>query len=186
MVGRIETADYRQQAVADNFVERSSTDSAAVFVTVIRLTFWFACFWAIIGVAWRPPLASVGLIAIFLLLLVAIEWTSRRLTPKQISLHSLPVRETVQQQMTRSTTAEGLDRLEGTFWAVFSANAMTATVHIPFCPAFERVPKVQAFPMDGTDVSLRIVSPKIFGVRVDVKRNNLAVHRLCFVVIAEG
>ena len=152
---------------------------------VIRFCFWFACFWVIIGVAWRPPLASVGLIAIFLVLLVAIEWVSRRLAPKTMPASSLPETDTVQQQMTRFTTAEGLDRLEGTFWADFPENAMTTTVHISFCPAFERVPRVQVFPKNATDTNLRVVSPKTLGVRVDVKRNNPAITRLCFTIVAE-
>jgi hypothetical protein len=88
--------------------------------------------------------------------------------------------------MTRCTTAEGLDRLDGTFWAEFPANAMTTTVHIPFCPAFERIPKVQVFPVDEADVQLRITSQKTFGVRVDVKRNNMETDRLRFAIIAEG
>jgi len=155
---------------------------------VFRLSFWFACFLAIIGVAWRPPLASIGLIAIFLVLLVAVEWASRRLTAKKL-LPPLSESETVQQRMTRTKTAEGLDRLDGTFWAEFPADTMTTTVHIPFCPAFESVPKVQVFSTDetdATDVSVRIVSPKMFGVRVDIKRNNLDIDRLCFTIIADS
>jgi len=94
--------------------------------------------------------------------------------------------EHVQQQMIRTKTAEGLERLDGTFCVEFPADAMTATVHIPFCPAFEKVPKIQVFPVDETDASLRIISPKVFGVRVDVKRNDSAIHRLCFAIVVEG
>ena len=150
----------------------------------IRLPFWFACFWAVVGTAWRPPLASVGLIILFLGLLVVMEWTSRRLILKKKS-KTESKNDIVRQQMIRSTTAEGLDRLEGTFGAEFPANAMTATVHIPFCPAFERVPKVQVFPVGETDVQFRIMSQKTFGVRVDVKRNSTEIDHLRFVMIAE-
>lgn len=154
----------------------------------LRLPFWFACFWAVIGTVWRPPLASVGLIAFFLILLVLVEWGSRRFATKKLpkGQSAVPVDETVRQQMIRSKTAEGLERLDGTFWAEFPAEAMTATVHIPFCPAFERVPTVQVFPVDETDAHLRIASPKTFGVRVDVKRNNVEMERFQFAVIAEG
>ena len=151
---------------------------------VIRLSFWFACFWAIIGTVWRPPLASVGLIVIFLVLLIAIEWVSRCLAAKKSS--PPPATEAVQQQMIRSKTAEGLGRINGTFWAEFAEDAVTTTVHIPFCPAFENIPTVQVFPMDKTDSSLRLVSAKPFGVRVDVKRNRMDINRLCFTVVAEG
>ena len=160
---------------------------------VIRLTFWFACFLAIVGVFWRPPLASVALLSFFLALLVAVEWASRRLSSKEVKVkQSSPSAEslessdeTVQQQITRSRTSEGIDRFEGTFWAEFPVDAMTATVHIPFCPAFERVPKVQVFHGDETDASLRITSLKTLGMRIDVKRNDAEIDRLCFVVVAE-
>ena len=152
-----------------------------------RLPFWFACFWAVVGVAWRPPLASVALIALFLMLLVAVEWASRRLIAKKLpKIESAePMDETVRQQIIRSKTAEGGDRIDGTFWAEFSEGAMTTTIHIPFCPAFERIPKVRVFPVDETDAHLRIAPPKTFGVRVDVKRNNLLNNRLCFAIIVE-
>jgi len=158
-------------------------DFGRLLLVVVRLSFWFACYWAIIGVVWRPPLASVGLVALFLVLLVAIEWASQRLIAKKLP-SPLPKCDTVQQRMTRSTTAEGLDRLEGTFLAEFPVDAMTTTVHIPFCPAFESVPKVQVFPVEETDANLRIVSTKTFGMRVDVRRNNLDIDRLCFAVVA--
>ena len=158
-----------------------------VLLQAVRLSFWFACFWAIVGVAWRPPLASVGLVALFLLLCVAVEWTSRRLATKKLpKIKTKPAEETVSQQMIRSKTSEGSDRLEGTFWAEFPEDAMTATVHIPFCPAFERNPEVQVFPVDETDAQLRIASQKTFGVRIDVKRNTVDIDRVCFALTAEG
>jgi len=152
----------------------------------VRLPFWFACFWAVVGVIWRPPLASVILVALFLTLLVAMEWALRRLTTKTALRSPSSETEAVQQQMTRTKTAEGSDRLEGTFWAEFSTEATTATMHIPFCPPFDNVPKVQVFPVDETSVHVRIAQPKTFGVRIDIKRNSLAVDRLCFVVLVEG
>ena len=152
----------------------------------IRLPFWFACFWVVVGTVWRPPLASVILLALFIVLLVAVEWMSRRLTTKNILPSSSPETEFVLQQMIRTKTPEGLDRLDGTFWAEFPAEAMTATVHIPFCPAFATIPKVQVFPVDETSAYVRIAPPKTFGVRVDVKRNSLKTDRLCFVVSVEG
>jgi len=151
----------------------------------VRLPFWFACFWVAIGMVWRPPLVSVGLIFVFLVLLVAVEWVSRRLTAQKPP-QSLPSEtETVQQRITRTKTAKGVDRFDGTFWAEFPADVRTTTVHIPFCPAFSGVPKIQAFPLDQIDVNLRVVSPKRFGVRVDVKRSSLETDRFRFAVIAE-
>jgi hypothetical protein len=136
-------------------------------------------------VVWRPPLASVGLLVIFLGLLVVVEWASRRMASQRLFPSTTPETESVQQQMTRTTTENGLDKLEGVFWAKFPENATTTTVHIPFCPAFASVPNIQVFPVDETDANLRVVSPKVFGVRIDVKRSNLEAHRLCFAIIAE-
>ena len=161
---------------------------SAIFLTC-RLCLWFACYWAIIGVVWRPPLASVVLITLSLLLLIAFEWASRWWTAKKLPpspllpSFPLPKGDIVQQTITRTKTAEGRDRLDGTFWVDFLAETKTTTVHIPFCPAFERVPNVQVFPVEETDVHFRILSPKTFGVRIDVRRNNLEVDRLCFAVV---
>ena len=156
------------------------------FFLALRLPFWFACVLAIVGVAWRTPLESVGLLAIFLLLLVAFEWGSRRISttksPVKKSL-SDETDENVQQRITRSKTAEGLDRLDGTFVAEFPVDAMTATVHIPFCPAFESAPEVQVFPLDESDANIRISSIKPFGMRVDVKRSDAEIDRISFAVI---
>jgi len=154
---------------------------------IVRWSFWFACFWAVVGTVWRPPLASVALVCIFLLLLFAFEWTSRRLSQVNKISKVEPdesIDDTVWQQIIRSKTPEGTERLEGTFWAEFPAKALTVTVHIPFCPAFERVPDVQVFSVDGTDVHMRIAPPKTYGVRIDVKRDSLTINRLCFAVIA--
>ena len=154
----------------------------------VRFPFWFACLLAVAGTAWRPPLASVGLVLLFLGLLIGIEWTSRRLIQKKgTKTESAESEEIiVYQQMTRSTTAQGADRLDGTLWAEFPEDAMTTTVHIPFCPAFERVPKVHVFPADGTDVQFRVMPQKTFGVRIDVKRSNRETDRIRFVITAEG
>jgi len=130
------------------------------------------------------------LLVFFITLLIVVEWATRRLTTKKLSPSSKtgltdPMDETIQQQMIRSKTSEGSDRLDGTFLVLFPAKAMTATVHIPFCPAFERVPKVQVFPVDEADAQLRIVTIKMFGVRIDVKRSHPTTHRLRLAVVAE-
>jgi len=163
--------------------------SSHSLLQAVRLPFWLACFLAAIGITWRTPLASVALLSTFLLLLVTIEWIARRLTATKFILHKTSTiesaDETFQQQMMRSKTAEGLDRLDGTFCVEFPTDTMSATVHIPFCPAFDKVPKIQVFPMDTTHSNLRMMPPKMFGVRVDVKRSSLETKRLRFAIIAE-
>jgi hypothetical protein len=93
--------------------------------------------------------------------------------------------ENVLQQIIRSKTPEGIDRLEGTFLVTFSADTMTVPVHIPFCPAFQRVPNVQVFLADKANAGLRVISPKTFGVRVDAKRNDQETQFLRFVLVVE-
>jgi len=150
----------------------------------VRLPFWFACFLAVVGVTWRSPLASVVLLSFCLALLVAIEWAVRRFSSKDATAPLKGVgHDNVQQQIVRSQTAEGRDRLDGTFWVNFPADAMTTTMHIPFCPAFQRVPHVQVFPLDKTDV--RIISPKTFGVRVDVKRRDPETQHCRLTIVVE-
>ena len=175
-----------------------------LFLQSVRLPFWFACFLAVIGVAWRSPLASVVLLSLCLVLLVAIEWAVRRFDPsnkRQPSrgMHGCPPQvstlggtsptqcgENVLQQIIRSKTPEGIDRLEGTFLVTFPDDTMTVPVHIPFCPAFQRVPNVQVFLADKANAGLRVISPKTFGVRVDVKRNDHKTKFLRFVLVATG
>ena len=193
MVGTLETADGRRrtavgkQRLAEGEWQKTllSFTFCRLLSAVCRLSFWFACSLAVIGTIWRSPLASIILIAIFLVLLVTVEWVSRRLTSRTLPSPSQES-ETVRQQMSRTTTTEGLDRFEGTFWVEFPTDALTTTVHVPFCPAFGKVPKVQTFPADATAASLRIVSLKTFGVRIDVKRNNPEDARLCIAIVAEG
>jgi len=139
----------------------------------------------VVGTVWRPPDSSVGLLVLFLVLLVGVEWLARRLNTTKLAEAAEIMDETILQQMVRSKTAEGLDRLEGTFCVEFQPEEMTATVHIPFCPTFESIPKVQVHPVDETNAAtLRITSLKTFGMRIDVKRNNATINRLRFAVIA--
>ena len=183
-------AGVKKQKLGD---EKWTFPHLTVVKHAVRFPFWLACFLAVAGTAWRSPSASVALLTIFLALLLVVEWASRRMSAKWRTVKKMPKLEmtepmdgTVRQQMIRTTTAEGEDRFDGTFLAEFPAQARTTTIHIPFCPAFDQVPKVQVFLMDEADALLRIISPKVFGVRVDIKRNNLEIDRLCFAVIAEG
>lgn len=156
------------------------------FLQSVRWPFWFACLLAAIGVVWPSPLVSIVLLFLCLVLLVAIEWAVRWTGPP-LTGGTSPTQcdENVQQQITRSKTAEGNDRLDGTFLVTFPADTMTVTVHIPFCPAFQRVPNVQVFLVDKTNASLRMISPKTFGVRVDVKRNDQETQFLRFAIVVE-
>ena len=85
-----------------------------------------------VGTVWRPPDSSVGLLVLFLVLVVGIEWLARRLNTPKLPDAAESMDETILQHMIRSKTAEGLDRLEGTFLVQYPPEVMTATVHIPF------------------------------------------------------
>ena len=165
----------------------------------VRWPFWFACFWAAAGVFWRDPFSSVLLISVFLLLLVAVvrlprRWEIRQLQRIKIadtgavnaeSMDADAVDGVIHQQLIRSRTSAGQERLDGTFWAEFPPGTMTVTVHIPFCPPFAGVPKVQVYPIDDSGVHVRIVLPKPYGVRIDVKQNHRHKDRICLAMIAE-
>ncbi len=94
--------------------------------------------------------------------------------------------EGITQQLVRRRTDEGTDRLEGTFLVEFPENQRTASVHVPFCPAFEGTPKIDVVLLDGEDATLSVVKPKPFGVRIDAKRRENAVGTVRILVVAEN
>lgn len=180
----------KADSLTSSFKRRCNYNRSAFFLYLL-FPVWFASFLAIAGIVWRPPWASAALIVLLLGIIGTLDWAARRWNSPKWSLDVNPneegeaIEETVLQQMIRSKTSEGLERLDGTFLAEFLADSMTTTVHIPFCPAFERVPTVQVFAADESDAHLRIASAKPFGIRVDVKRKSLTTDKIRFVVIAE-
>ncbi|MDR1480583.1 MAG: hypothetical protein LBJ00_16750 [Planctomycetaceae bacterium] len=90
------------------------------------------------------------------------------------------------QQMTRSKTESGGERLEGYFLVEFEGDQLTAYVHVPFCPVFERLPAVDAYLVDAVEAKLTVAKIQRFGARIDVKRANINVNSLRLVVVVWG
>ncbi len=96
--------------------------------------------------------------------------------------------EGVSQQIVRRRTADGSDCLEGTFCVQFPvewpAKTQQVTIHVPFCPAFQTVPRVETFLLD--DAAAKIQSSNVYphGVAVDVRRDSMDVAMLHFCLTA--
>ncbi|MDR0338335.1 MAG: hypothetical protein LBI18_14760 [Planctomycetaceae bacterium] len=91
----------------------------------------------------------------------------------------------ITQKIVRRFTETGKDQVEGIFLVGFQDSQLTATIHIPFCPAFEYNPKVEVFLLDDVDVKWNIFEPRPFGVRIDLKRNSCEIQQTRIMVVAE-
>ena len=74
--------------------------------------------------------------------------------------------------MKRTATPDGKQRIDGWLKTTFRIDQMHVTQHIPFSPAFDRVPQVTLEPESEMDVVVEqpVVMPH--GMRFDVKRRN--------------
>lgn len=90
------------------------------------------------------------------------------------------------QHIVRTRTEAGTDRFEGTFLIEFLDRQGTAGIHIPFCPAFGSVPRIEAFLLDEEAAKIAAMTPHPYGVRIDVKREPAAASRFHIAVVAEA
>jgi hypothetical protein len=91
------------------------------------------------------------------------------------------------QHIIRRKMESGGEKLEGYFLVEFDENQLTVSVHIPFYPAFEQSPVVEAYLMDDTvDAKLTIARTQLFGAKIDIKRANKNVNNLRLAVIVLG
>lgn len=93
--------------------------------------------------------------------------------------------ENTLQQIVRRRTEDGRDRLEASYLVEFENEQLTVVVHLPFCPVFNTVPKVEAFLLDESSAKVILSETRVFGIRIEVKREKTAGSRLHLVVIAE-
>jgi len=156
---------------------RFDTLPFGLFVTT-QFALWTACVLALFGVFWRsvPFEPSILLFGFFVALVAVAElvWWKRPTSiplPAEEELEEEAFDAGALQQIVRSRTEDGAERLEGTFLVEFTPNQRTASVHVPFCPAFETTPTVEVLPLEG-DAMASVDSPRPFGVRVDVKRKD--------------
>lgn len=73
------------------------------------------------------------------------------------------------QQLMRFRTTDGRQAVEGLLLAELAAGEQTATLHVAFCPPFERLPMVRAEVVDGPVATVQIVQVLHSGVRIDVR-----------------
>lgn len=74
------------------------------------------------------------------------------------------------QQWTRIETPEGDQLLEGWVRIEFPPDRKTANIHIPFCPPFKSIPKIETLQLDGPETKITIAQLMPFGARIDIKR----------------
>lgn len=77
--------------------------------------------------------------------------------------------EPIEQQLIRSLTAEGIDKLEGTLRAHFVPRQRTAWVHAAFCPPFGVLPQLVVRQTSGPEARITVGSLLPYGVRFDLK-----------------
>jgi hypothetical protein len=73
------------------------------------------------------------------------------------------------QQITRYRAADGTHAVHGTLLAEFAAGERTATLHIAFCPPFERLPTVEAEAVDDSGADVKVAQLLHNGVQIDVR-----------------
>ena len=150
----------------------------------------------IIGLSiWMPgsSLYAVGLFWVFLLFGESVHWYAmdeRRpgarahsvttfLAPEESAAPietclpeedaSLLPEEPLQEQLRRSQTEEGHERVEGTVRIRFEPGQRIGHAHIPFCPAFAGVPRFECELIEGPDGRVKATQVQPFGARVEAK-----------------
>ncbi|MDR1925425.1 MAG: hypothetical protein LBQ66_13725 [Planctomycetaceae bacterium] len=89
------------------------------------------------------------------------------------------------QRIARNRTNSGGERLEGLFLVKFSDDQLTATIHVPFYPVFDKLPVVEAFVVEPVDAKLAVSKTRHFGTRIDIKRQNKNINNIQIAIIAE-
>ena len=150
--------------------------SSGLFL-ITQFVLWTACALTVLGVFWRNvPFDSRIMFFGFLVALIAVAeifWWKRSLSAPPFQKDEEHTKEEFDvgaiQQIVRFRTEDGTERLEGMFLVEFATEQRVASVHVPFCPAFESTPMVEALLLEG-EATLSAVKPCSFGVRIDVKR----------------
>lgn len=87
---------------------------------------------------------------------------------------SAPADERIVQQLTRSTTRDGVDMLRGSLHATFPPGLRTLSIHVAFCPPFAERPRMEFRQTSGPTVRIKLAQLLAFGARFDVKLAALA------------
>jgi hypothetical protein len=73
------------------------------------------------------------------------------------------------QRITRYRAADGTQAIHGTLLAEFTAGERTATLHVAFCPPFERLPTVEVETVDDSAADVKVAQLLHNGVQIDVR-----------------
>jgi hypothetical protein len=133
----------------------------------------------IVVACWLPSTPSVGvLLGLIPIVVEEAWWVFRRrgrgvVVAPTVSTEVAPratVAADVVQRLVRRT-AEGVDELDGWLRADFPVGAKHATLHVAFCPPFNRSPKIVVRHADGATVSVKATQSLPHGARIELKRN---------------
>jgi hypothetical protein len=73
------------------------------------------------------------------------------------------------QQLTRYRAADGTHSIHGTLIAEFEPGDRSATLHIAFCPPFERLPTVELEAVDNSFATVKLTQLLHNGVQIEVR-----------------
>ena len=90
--------------------------------------------------------------------------------PPQRSMEEAPPEE-VLQQLTRSGAADGSEQLAGWLRVPFAPGQRTGSVHVAFCPPFNRTPELVVEQLAGPEARIKTAQLLPYGVRLDLKLN---------------
>ncbi len=82
----------------------------------------------------------------------------------------------VMQQLTLRATAEGGQELSGWLRMPLAAGQRSGTLHVAFCPPFDRAPEIQVEAVAGPDCRIKTADALPYGVRIEVKVDAQAVE----------
>jgi hypothetical protein len=80
----------------------------------------------------------------------------------------------VMQQLTLRTTADGAQELTGWLRMNLAAGQRTGTLHVAFCPPFDRPPVVEAEATSGPNCRIKAAESLPYGARLEIKLNSPA------------
>jgi hypothetical protein len=80
-----------------------------------------------------------------------------------------PPQQDVLQQLTRSRTPDGAETLSGWLRVPLAPGQRSTSVHVAFCPPFDRTPEATLVQIDGPDARIKTVQLLPYGARFDLK-----------------
>jgi hypothetical protein len=86
------------------------------------------------------------------------------------------------QQITRYRAANGTHAIHGTLLAEFAAGERTATLHVAFCPPFERLPTAEVEAVDDSGADVKVTQLLHNGVQIDVRLPEPADGNACVTI----